>query len=95
MAQEQAQKPVTPPDPKRCQARVPTGGPFAVGGPSGDPRDGYRARCSNEPVVIVTEVNPGEDGRRGSMSLCQHCREVFEKQVPAGFATFETVEGAE
>lgn len=82
------QKPLTPPDRERCQARVPTGGPFVIGGPSGDPRDGYRVRCTNTPVVIATEVAPGEDGRKGSMSLCERCRGEFEKEMKGAY-TFE------
>lgn len=71
---------LTPPDKERCQARVPTGGPFAMGGPAGDPRDGYRVRCSNKPDVIIEELFPGPDGLRGSMSLCNSCLKVFGEQ---------------
>lgn len=92
MNQKRAQEPLTPPDRERCQARVPTGGPFVVGGPSGDPRDGYRVRCMNTPAVIATEMKPDTDGRRGSMSLCEECLGVFNKQMPEGFATLERLE---
>lgn len=92
MVKKKAETPLTPADPERCQARVPTGGPFVIGGPSGDPLDGYRVRCTNTPVVIVTETQPGKDGRRGSMSLCGRCRGVFEKDMPQGFATFGRIE---
>ncbi|GAH06260.1 unnamed protein product, partial [marine sediment metagenome] len=92
MTQKQAQKPLTPPDKERCQAEVPTGGPFQIGGEIGDPRNGYRVRCRKVPTVVATEVNPDTDGRRGSMSLCEDCREVFNKQMPEGFATFERLE---
>lgn len=45
-------------------------------------------RCSNKPSVIATENKPGPDGRVGSMSLCQHCSEVFVRQLGADYATF-------
>ena len=41
--------------------------------------------------MIATEVKPGEDGRIGSMSLCDRCFEVLQKQLPAGTATFERI----
>jgi len=85
------QKALTPPDKKRCQAMVPTGGQFQVGGEIGDPKDGYRIRCRNTPTVIATENEPGEDGLIGEMSLCNDCLKVFRKQMPKGFATIITI----
>ena len=68
-------KPLTPPDETRCQAMVPNGYTFmTLGGVPG------HERCSNKPVVIVEEVEPGFDGRCGSMSLCAACFEVFREQ---------------
>lgn len=75
-ASEKKQKPLTPPDPKRCQAEVPNGHSFmTLGGRPG------RERCKKAPSCIIVEVAPGKDGRCGSMSLCDDCLEVFTKQV--------------
>jgi len=70
-----------PPDKARCQAEKKVGA-FVLGG-----RIGERTRCSAEPSVIVTEVEPGKDGEIGSMSLCKECFGVFQdymkrKHVP-------------
>ena len=81
---------LTPPDRARCQAEKPNGNSFmTLGGRPG------MVRCSNAPTVVATETAPGEDGRRGSMSLCADCRAVFERQMPAGYATFAPVASAE
>lgn len=84
------EKPLTPPDPDRCQAYVPGNGPFTLGGTIGDPRNGYRVRCDNRPDVLVTEDEPGADGRRGSMSLCRRCLTVLREQQPATKVTVWT-----
>lgn len=84
--------PLAPPDVERCQARKPGNGPFTMGGPIGDPRDGYRVRCENKPTVIVTEKKPGKDGLIGSMSLCPECLEVFQEALPANFADIKRIE---
>lgn len=52
-----------------------------MGGHIGDPRNGYRVRCDNKPTVIAIEKTPGDDGERGSMSLCDECLEAMDKQV--------------
>ena len=39
-------------------------------------------RCSNVPTVVATEIKPGDDGARGSMSLCDECRAVFVRKYP-------------
>jgi hypothetical protein len=68
-----------PADRKRCQAEKPNG-PFRMGGPA-------FTRCANKPAFIAKEERPGEDGKRGSMSLCPSCYSVFTQQVGiAGFA---------
>jgi len=82
-----------PVDLERCQADVPGNGPFTMGGKIGNPRDGYRVRCEHPPIVIATEKEPGEDGRKGSMSLCGGCREALIKQEGDDFATFMSTEG--
>lgn len=83
-----------PPDRDRCQADVPTQGPFQLGGEIGDPNNGYRRRCRNAPAWIATETRPGRDGLRGSMSLCEGCKAAFVRQVGASAATFEPVKEA-
>jgi hypothetical protein len=80
-------KPLTPPDLKRCQAEKPGNGPFSMGGPIGNPLNGYRVRCDSKPKFIATENKPGDDGRVGSMSLCGSCKDVMLKQLPEGFCT--------
>lgn len=63
--------PLIPADPRRCQAEVYKlmkplqfgGGPY-----------GASTRCSNAPVAIAAEAQPGSDGIRGRMSLCAACR---------------------
>ena len=82
---------LTPPDLERCQAEVPTQGPFQMGGEIGDPKNGYRIRCRNEPKYVATEKRPGKDGLCGAMSLCSGCRDAMERQCP-GVAEFETIE---
>ena len=64
-----------PPDLTRCQAEKPNGqGPFTLGG-------GHKMiRCNLAPKVTITEKKPGADGQVGSMSLCEHCLEVFQNQ---------------
>ena len=71
-----------PPDKERCQCMKPNGCTFmSLGGAPG------LVRCSDKPTVIVREVRPGDDGRRGSMSLCDHCLGVMQQQCGTGFAT--------
>lgn len=66
-----------PVDMKRCQAESRS---FMTLGP------GY-VRCSNAPTHVATESEPGPDGKKGSMSLCEACKGVMEKQMP-GHALF-------
>ena len=70
-------------DPDRCQADVPNGHSFmSLGGRPG------RTRCSAQPAFLATEDEPGEDGRRGSMSLCASCRDQMIKQGADSGVTF-------
>lgn len=81
-------KELTPPDLHRCQAEKPNGASFmTLGGRPG------LVRCSDKPSVIATENKPGPDGQVGSMSLCQHCAEVFVKQLGADYATTAPIQG--
>jgi hypothetical protein len=81
---------LVPPDRKRCQADIPGNGPFTMGGEIGDPNNGYRTRCKEKPMCIATEKVPGPDGVRGSMSLCDHCRQMMEMQMP-GACTYRLI----
>ncbi len=79
-------KPLTPPDKARCQAEVPNGHSFmTLGGSPG------RVRCSNVPTLIAKENQPGKDGRKGSMSLCESCAKVFVQELGPSFATLTPI----
>ena len=69
---------LTPPDTTRCQAEKPAGHTFmTLGG-----RPGGMVRCTVRPDVVIEENEPGRDGLRGAMSLCEHCLSVLRKQHP-------------
>jgi len=73
-----------PPDLKRCQAeRVHEGHTFMCMGCNPNP-----VQCTNVPTCIAYEAKSSwKDGKKGSMSLCDRCRVVCEKQMP-GKVTF-------
>lgn len=75
---------LTPPDKTRCQAEMLSGSFMTLG-----PR--HLERCTNRPTVIATETNPGEDGQKGSMSLCENCLKIFKQKFPKGYATFSKI----
>ncbi len=75
---------LTPPDRTQCQAEKADG--FMVLG--GNHR---RHRCTNKPIVVVTERQVGKDGQRGSMSLCEECKGVFEQRFPPSYVKFEPI----
>lgn len=67
-----------PPDPKHCQKRVLTPGCYPVA--SRIMALGGQAKlvdCGKTPSHIVHELKPGEDGLKGSMSLCPGCLAEF------------------
>jgi hypothetical protein len=69
-----------PVDKERCQAEKPNGvTAFTLGGV---PR---MIRCNNKPIVIATEKEIGNDGLKGSMSLCVDCLNIALEQLPKGF----------
>lgn len=79
-------KKLTPPDKKRCQAEYSNGVNFMTLGGRHE-----MIRCAAKPTVIVTEVKPGKDGLKGSMSLCNACLEqLFEKMGPS-YATAKSI----
>ena len=71
---------LTPPDRARCQAEI-TPGSFMTLGPR------TTERCKNKPSCIITENQPGKDGKVGSMSLCEDCLKVFLDRFGDDFAT--------
>jgi len=75
---------LTPPDFERCQAEWRSGSFMTLG-----PRQ--MERCPNKPEWIATEKRRGKDGKRGSMSLCDHCRKIFVEKHPRT-ASFQRVE---
>lgn len=79
-------KALAPPDLKRCQAEIPNGANFMTLG--GRPE---HLRCKSPPSVIVTEVQPGSDGRHGSMALCHPCWAVALKQLGAWSISAEPI----
>jgi hypothetical protein len=74
-----------PPDKRQCQGEHQVGA-FAMGG-----RIGERTRCTNKPIVIVTEKRKAKDGLIGSMSLCESCLRVAEKQLGSDFFTVKEI----
>ena len=79
---------LTPPDLIRCQAEKPNGNSFmTLGG-----KPGWE-RCTAVSVWVATEIVPGKDGKKGSMSLCEECRQVMLKQLGSDFATFKLIPG--
>lgn len=75
-----------PPDKDQCQAEIPNGNSFmTMGGRPG------MERCEAIPKVIVTEVDPGDDGERGAMSLCGSCLTTFNDQDGTPMATVEVI----
>ncbi len=67
-----SKKKLDPADLKQCQTEE-LEGSFMTFGPRS-----YR-RCKEPPMWVATEKCKGEDGRRGSMSMCQRHREKYEK----------------
>lgn len=76
-----------PPDPKRCQAEITEYRPFVMGGPVHQTR-----RCENVPAFLAVENQPGNDGRTGAMTICRECLAVFQKEMPADYATLVRID---
>lgn len=75
---------LTPPDLKRCQGEWLAGSFMTLG-----PR--HMERCTSMPAVIVTEAQPGADGRCGSMALCLECRDVLIKKMGSDYFIEEPI----
>lgn len=69
---------LTPADPERCQAEEKEGSFMTLG-----PRSWHR--CDAKPTVIIAEVQPGADGLKGEMSLCEKHYDVFKGQAKGVF----------
>ena len=74
------------PDLARCQTETIAYNAFVMGGPTKQVE-----RCPNKPTWVGTEVTPDKKGRRGQMSMCDDCRDIFLKDGPPGYATFEAL----
>lgn len=48
-------------------------------------------RCSNKPGYLITELKPGKDGRKGSMTLCDFCKREFVKKTGGMGYKYETL----
>jgi hypothetical protein len=77
-AEKKKLAPLEPVDHARCQADIRSAyNPWVMGGDVG----GKWGRCTNKPTWYVREVEPGFDGRRGAMALCDSCKPECEKRV--------------
>ncbi len=77
---------LTPADMTRCQTEKSNGVNFMTLGGRHE-----MVRCRRIPHYIAIEKEPNpEDGLRGSMSMCEECKEQHEKQMP-GTATYEPI----
>jgi hypothetical protein len=80
---QRAHHSLTPPDTKQCQAfpNVLNWGPFALG-PRPTP-----IRCENKALFVLVENKAvNDDGKIGSMSLCNDCLILHRKYRPPTFA---------
>ena len=76
---------LTPVDKKQCQANIQINNFMSMGGFI------RQERCKNLPLYIAKENKPGEDGRRGSMSLCDSCVDNLLRQFPVDYATLTLI----
>lgn len=72
-------------DLNRCQAERRHGGPFSFGKPE-------MKRCNNEPVYLLKENKPAEDGLMGEMTLCAECKLVYDEVMLKDLATATVIE---
>ena len=76
-----AKQKIEPVDKSRCQGERNKVNVFTLGGGTvNDPKN--RIRCKNKPAWAAYEIKPDPDGLRGRMSMCQACRDQFERQSP-------------
>ena len=74
-----------PADKKQCQAEKRIGSAWSLGGVP------EFKRCTEKPVVIAYEIQPGDDGEKGSMSLCSDCMNKFKSQMGTEGYKFEKI----
>lgn len=48
-------------------------------------------QCKNTPTVVAKENKPGDDGRRGSMALCDECKEELIRRAGKDYASFTPI----
>ena len=78
--------PLTKADKSQCQADVKQGS-FMTFGPR------RWKRCPNKPVYIAKEKKPPKGKKnRGSMSLCEDCKDAFLQIKGSNFATLKLIE---
>jgi hypothetical protein len=80
-------KSLTPPDFQRCQAIQSNGVNFMSFG-------GRRemVRCGKVATMLATENKPKpSDGQIGSMTVCDECFAVMQRQVPPGTVTYRRI----
>lgn len=73
-----------PPSRTKCQCWWPESSIMTLG-PRPTP-----TRCNRKVVAIITETNPGSDGKRGSMGVCQRCLDIALKRRCEGQMLFDT-----
>ena len=79
-----------PPDYKQCQAEVRSYHPFQMGGEVYGTK-----RCESKPTVIITECKKNEeDGKKGSMSLCDDCLIKATKKLGKNYFTIKKLSRA-
>jgi hypothetical protein len=77
---------LTPPDYDRCQGESKNNNPFTMGGVIG-----RWVRCNQKPTTLLEEMSPGEDGKMGSMTLCDDCLAIFKKMFPGTKVKFTEI----
>lgn len=72
---------------RRCQTEVPNSNTFMTfGGVPG------LVRCENTAVYVATEREPGPEGLKGAMSVCERCKTKLIEIKGADYATFVKIE---
>ncbi|MDA4132063.1 MAG: hypothetical protein OK454_02920 [Thaumarchaeota archaeon] len=81
---------LTPPDYAQCQCEITmTLGFMQLGGP---PKT--TERCKSKPTMLMEEREPGEDGQRGSMTVCDGCLKEAQSKMPEDMVIYTRLEAA-
>lgn len=67
--------PLIKPDYLQCQSEITSYHPFILGGKCQETK-----RCINQPIWLASEKE-SKDNEIGSMTLCEECKVVCEKQM--------------